>query len=111
VPRRRQAEVKKALSSIFQAACLDDAKAEAQRFVARYCRGFPPATEVLVRHLEECLTFYRFPERHWKHIRTSNVLERAFKEVRRRTNVVGRFPTEMAALAVAFGILGPVYLI
>jgi len=105
VPRRRQAEVKKALSSIFQAACLDDAKAEAQRFVARYCREFPTATEVLVRHLEECLTFYRFPERHWKHIRTSNVLERAFKEVRRRTNVVGRFPTEMAALAVVFGIL------
>jgi len=32
-------------------------------------------------------------------------LERAFKEARRRTNVVGHFPTETAALVVVFGIL------
>lgn len=28
-------------------------------------REFSTATEVLAKHLEECLTFYRFPERHW----------------------------------------------
>ena len=105
VPKKRHAEVKKALDRIFHAACLDDAKAEAKRFVSRYCREFPTATEALIKHLEECLTFYRFPERHWKHIRTSNVLERAFKEVRRRTNVVGRFPTETSALMMVFGVL------
>jgi len=54
---------------------------------------------------EACLTFYRFPEHHWKNIRSTNALERAFKEVRRRTNVIGRFPTETATLAVIFGIL------
>lgn len=105
VPKKRQAEVKKALHHIFHAACLDDAKTEAERFVSRYCNEFPTATGVLIRHLEECLTFYRFPERHWKHIRTSNVLERAFKEVRRRTNVVGRFPSETSALVMVFGVL------
>ena len=35
----------------------------------------------------------------------SNVLERAFKEVRRRTNVIGRFPNEMSALSLVFGVL------
>ena len=40
------------------------------------------AAETLARHLEECLTFYRFPERHWKHIRTSNVIERALRRLR-----------------------------
>jgi transposase-like protein len=50
-------------------------------------------------------TFYRFPERHWKHIRTTNVLERSFKEVRRRTNVVGRFPNETSALVMVFDTL------
>lgn len=59
----------------------------------------------MVKHLEECLAFYRFPQRQWKNIRSTNALERAFKEVRRRTNVIGRFPTEAAALAVIFGIL------
>jgi transposase-like protein len=105
VPKRRQAEVKKVLHRIFYAACLGDAQDEAQRFLIRYEGEFPTATEVLAKHLEGCLTFYRFPERHWKHIRTNNVLERAFKEVKRRTNVVGRFPTETSALMMVFGIL------
>jgi putative transposase len=105
VPKKRQAEVKRALHHVFHAACLEDAQAEAKHFLARYGREFPTATEVLAKHLGECLTFYRFPEHHWKNIRSTNALERAFKEVRRRTNVIGRFPTETAALAVVFGIL------
>lgn len=105
VPKKRQAELKRALHRIFYAACLDDAQAEANRFLARYGQEFSTATEVLEKHLGECLTFYRFPEHHWKNIRSTNALERAFKEVRRRTNVIGRFPTETAALAVVFGIL------
>jgi transposase-like protein len=105
VPRKRQEEIKKALRRVFYAACLEDAQAEAKNFLGRYGREFPIACEVLSQHLGECLTFYRFPQRHWKNIRTANVLERAFKEVRRRTNVIGRFPGEKAALAVVFGVL------
>jgi putative transposase len=105
VPRKRQAEVKQALERIFHAACLDDAREAARQFISRYGKEFPTATEVLASNLEECLTFYRFPERHWKYIRTSNVLERAFKEVRRRTKVIGRFPTETSALMMVFGVL------
>jgi len=105
VPKKRQDEVRKALNRIFYAACLDDARDEARQFLSRYQREFPSAAETLARHLEECLTFYRFPERHWKHIRTSNVIERAFKEVKRRTRVIGRFPNETSALVMVFSIL------
>ena len=35
---------------------------------------------------------------HWKVIRTSNLLERAFGEGKRRTKVIPRFPTESAGL-------------
>jgi len=61
VPKKRQDEVKKALHRIFYAACLDDARDEAKQFLSRYSREFPTACETLTRHLEECLTFYRFP--------------------------------------------------
>ena len=105
VPKKRQDEVRKALHRIFYAACLDDARDEAKQFLSRYSREFPTAAETLARHLEECLTFYRFPERHWTHIRTSNVIERAFKEVKRRTRVVGRFPNETSALVMVFSLL------
>jgi transposase-like protein len=53
----------------------------------------------------DCLTFYRFPQEHWKRLRTSNVIERAFREVRRRTDVVGRFPGEMAALVLIWATM------
>ena len=105
VPKKRQDEVKKAVHRIFYAACLDDARDEAKQFLSHYSREFPTACETFARHLEECLTFYRFPERHWKHIRTSNVIERAFKEVKRRTRVVGRFPNETSALVMVFSLL------
>ncbi len=105
VPKKKQDEVRKAVHRIFYAACLDDARDEARQFLYRYSREFPTACEILARHLEECLTFYRFPERHWKHIRTSNVIERSFKEVKRRTRVVGRFPNETSALVMVFSIL------
>ena len=105
VPKRRQQEIKGALWQVFHAACLEDAQAEAKKFLERYGREFPSACEVLSQHLEECLTFYRLPQLHWRSIRSTNALERAFKEVRRRTNVVGRFPGENAALAVVFGVL------
>jgi putative transposase len=105
VPKKKQDEVRKAVTRIFYAACLDDACDEARQFLSRYSREFPTACETLARHLEECLTFYRFPERHWKHIRTSNVIERSFKEVKRRTRVVGRFPNEISALVMVFSLL------
>jgi len=105
VPKKKQDEVRKAVTRIFYAACLDDARDEARQFLSRYSREFPTACEVLAKHLEECLTFYRFPQRHWKHIRTSNVIERSFKEVKRRTRVVGRFPNETSALVMVFSLL------
>jgi len=67
VPKKKQDEVRKALHRIFYAACLDDARDEARQFLYCYSREFPTACETLARRLEECLAFYRFPERHWKH--------------------------------------------
>jgi putative transposase len=105
VSKKRHDKGRKALHRIFYAACPDDARDEARQFLSRYSRGLPTACETLARHLEECLTFYRFPERHWRHIRTSNVIERSFKEVKRRTRVVGRFPNETSALVMVFSLL------
>ena len=38
--------------------------------------------------MEACLTFYTFPEEHWKTIRTTNVIERLFGEVKRRSHKI-----------------------
>ena len=48
--------------------------------------------------IEETLTYCDFPGEHWTRIRTSNVIERLNREIRRRTRVVGTFPDGNSAL-------------
>jgi Transposase, Mutator family len=48
--------------------------------------------------VEETLTYYAFPEEHWRRIRTNNPLERILREIKRRTRVVGTFPDGQSAL-------------
>lgn len=105
VPKRRRAEVRPYLNAIFHATDLEAARAAVHSFIDRYRHDLTTAVEILVDDLEACLTFYRFPEVHWKRIRTSNVIERSFREVRRRTDVIGRFPTEKSALVMVFATL------
>ena len=105
VPRKHQADVKQRLVKIFYAPDLEEALAAVKAFATRYGKAFPAACGVLARDLADCLTFYRFPAEHWRRLRTSNVIERAFREVRRRTNVVGRFPGEAAALVLIWATL------
>lgn len=47
------------------------------------------AVKCLEKDLYECLTYYDFKEQYWKKIRTTNIIERTFREVRRRTRPMG----------------------
>jgi len=47
------------------------------------------------------MAYLRYPGSHHARIRTTNMLERLFKEVKRRTRVVGVFPNERSASTLA----------
>ena len=59
------------------------------------------AAELVEAAAEETLSYYAFPEEHWRRIRTNNPLERILREIRRRTRVVGAFPDGQSALNLA----------
>jgi transposase-like protein len=105
VPKKHHAEVKAQLVRIFYAADLEEALEAVKKFAAKFGARFPAACGVLGKDLADCLTFYRFPQEHWRRLRTSNVIERAFGEIRRRTDVVRRFPTETSALVLVWATL------
>ena len=52
-----------------------------------------------------CLQVLRLPEAHHKRLRTSNLLERTFGELKRRTKVIPHFFTEQAAIKLSFAVL------
>jgi len=59
------------------------------------------AAKLLEESIGETLTYYAFPDCHWRKIRTNNPLERIMKEIRRRTRVVGDFPDGQSCLNLA----------
>jgi putative transposase len=56
------------------------------------------AAELIENSIDETLSFYEYPQEHWRKIRTNNPMERILKEVRRRTKVIGAFPDGQSAL-------------
>lgn len=71
----------------------ESAVACAERLIARYGKRFPQAIECLENGLEDSLQFYEFPEIDHRKIATTNSLERLNVEIRRRSRVVGIFPS------------------
>ena len=59
----------------------------------------------LERDWDRMVTFYDFPKEHWKHLRTTNVVESPFASVRLRTNAVRRFKKVRNATALIWRTL------
>ena len=67
------------------------------------------AVRCLEKDLYHCLYYYSFPEVLWKKIRTTNVLERDFREVRRRIRPMGFFPSEKSAQRIFYGVTNGIH--
>jgi len=97
-PQRHMRELANALKAIHAQESIQEARLKAQRMLAKYGRKFPEAMKVIKDGVEETLSYYQFPSLHWRKIRTTNVVERLNREIRRRTNVVGSFPDGKSAI-------------
>ena len=95
-------KVKDSLRKIFYAPTYDHAKEAVELFKGKWGRKYCSAVEILTEDIELCLTYYKYPYLHWKRIRTTNVVERSFGEVKRRTKGIGRFQDEQRALAMVY---------
>jgi putative transposase len=105
VPATSMGEVAEDLKAIFKVRRVKTAKALAEEFVELYAKRFPKAVSVFEAGIEGALTYLGYPGSHHARIRTTNMLERLFKEVKRRTRVVGVFPNESSAATLATEIV------
>ena len=97
VPQGDKAAVASDLKAIFRVHRRETAELLAKEFAARYGTMYPKAVATLGEGLSAALSYTAFPSSHHKYIRTTNLLERLFREVKRRTRVVGVFPSEASA--------------
>lgn len=106
LPERHHREVKARWWQAFdEASSPAEARHGLEAIVADYRSAYPSAIAVIERDIDALVAHLRWPSEHRKRIRTTNLLERTFVEVRRRTKVIGRFPGETSALSLIWAVL------
>lgn len=105
VPEAQQPAVKRAVQAIWNAPNRQTAEVLILSFMETYGQDLPRAVACFQDDLEACLSFLRCPALHHKRIRTTNLIERAFGEQRRRTKTIPRFWDEKSCLKLSFAAL------
>jgi len=105
LPKRLQSKAKQALHAIMNAPTRADAEAGIEAFAADYDAKYPKAVASLRRDQAQLLTFYDCPAEHWRHLRTTNIIESPFATVRLRQRVTKGAGSRTKALLMAFKLL------
>lgn len=106
IPKQQHDNVQAELKAIFYQESRTAADQQLAAFCTKYEKSYPTAIACLRRDSEACLTFYSFPKAHWKTIRTNNVAERLFEEVKKRYHKMNAaFRTEESCLLMFFAIV------
>lgn len=105
LPKRLQPRAKALLREAMYADTREHAREAMGRFAEEYEAKYPKAVECLRADEKPLLTHFDFPAEHWKHLRTSNVIESPFATVRLRQRVTKGAGSRSKALLMAFKLL------
>lgn len=105
VPRSARSMVATVIRSIFEQPDEAQARAQLRRVVDGLEERFPAVAELLIGAEADLLVHFTFPDSHRRQIRSTNPLERLNKEIKRRTGVVGIFPTRASLIRLVGMVL------
>ena len=105
VPKAAQQMVGATIRTVFAQPDLGSAHQQWRRISEGFRDRFPRLSELMDKAEEDVLSYAAFPQEHWQKIWSNNPLERVNKEVKRRTNVVGIFPTEGSVIRLVGAVL------
>ena len=104
LPRAIQAAALKEAKTIYRASTRREAVARFHRWERHWHATAPKAVACLREDLEELLTFLDFPAAQRVKLRTTNVIERCFREVRRRTRPIGCFTNPASCDRITYAV-------
>jgi putative transposase len=107
LPERERERVKQAYwQALDDAIRKSDAKQRLQALVDQLDKGgYTAAAKCPADDLDALVVHLRYPPRHRRRWRSTNLLERSLGEVKRRTKVMGRFPGETSCLTLVWAVL------
>lgn len=92
------------LRTVYDAPSRSAAEKAYGRWARRWATEEPEAVRCVEKDLEALLVFYAAPIAHRKMVRTTNAIERCFREVRRRTRSIGCFINDASMERIIFGL-------
>lgn len=104
VRKRDYEEVKRDAQAIYRAENRKEAQAAFWEFRTRWLNTYPAMVKRLERDLPELLSFFSLPRHLWRSLRTTNMIERCFVEVRRRTRPMVCFVNVQSVDRIVFSI-------
>lgn len=105
LPRRLQATCLAEAKAIYQARSQRAAIRVFRRWAGRWRAEAPGAVACLERDLDKLLAFFTCPAAHWRKVRTTNAIERTFREVRRRTRPMSCFTNEASCDRIIYAVI------
>lgn len=107
LPREEQVRgpIKRKIKAIYYAPDRTTADQLAAGFIESYAGDHPAMIKCFQADLEACLAHLEFPAGHRRYIRTTNLIERAFVEQKRRTKVIPAHINEKGAMKLIYGSL------
>lgn len=104
VSKKEQVQAKDHLTAMMYAESREQALKERKKFEQAF-RHNAKAIKTVVENWERLTSYYDFPREHWKHLRTSNVVESPFSRVRLRTAASRRFKSQVNATCLIWKTL------
>jgi transposase-like protein len=105
IPKPHQTAASTVLKTLPYAETRAECERRRDQFSRRYRTLAPKAVERLHHDWERLITFYQFPKEHWRHLRTTNVVESPFAAVRLRTTADKRYQRVESATALIWKVL------
>jgi len=97
--------IRRELRKIYRAPSSWRATHQAIRFALLWVDRYPKAVRCLMNDLEDLLSFFAFEDPEWRRkVRTTNAIERRFREVRRRTRPMGVFSDRTSMERILFAV-------
>ena len=91
--------------TIYQSQTGREAVARFRQWAAHWRNVAPKAVKCIEDDLDELLPFLACPRDHWKKVRTTNAIERTFREVRRRTRPMSCFQNSATVDRIIYGVM------
>lgn len=98
--RLRRQQLSSDAHAIFEAASRAEAQERLAQFRSTWGRLEPEVVRLLSKDVEVCLTFYQFEHALHALIRSTNLLERFFREFRTKADEIGAFPNQLSCLVI-----------